>query len=232
MTVACRGTARGESGSHARGPALLRQLLDDVEVELDPGARPEGSDETAVAVELEGLPDIARVVAAGRRNVSGQGEPGERGEGEIRCSSNRRLEGSATEDRHTVCESDVVDFLAREIATDPARLDVDDIGPACEGIGLTRNRTAARPEPIAPVRASEPRPARVTNSGQTLDHIFVTLATAQARPTGRPRRSTAASSTYAAPRSGSATSPTTSPGACSNPAASGLNYTLNCEEIP
>lgn len=33
-----------------------------------------------------------------------------------------------------------------------------------------------------------------------------------------------------APRSGSATSPTTSPDRCSRPAGSGRNYTLGCEE--
>src|SRR5690606_17603061 len=42
--------------------------------------------------------------------------------------------------------------------------------------------------------------------------------------------STAASSTCAAPPSDSATSPTTSPDHCSRPAASGTDYTLNCEE--
>ena len=42
--------------------------------------------------------------------------------------------------------------------------------------------------------------------------------------------STAASNTYAAPPSASATSPTTSPAACSRPAASDPDYTLKCDE--
>ncbi|HEY5473586.1 MAG TPA: hypothetical protein VIK32_10395, partial [Candidatus Limnocylindrales bacterium] len=40
----------------------------------------------------------------------------------------------------------------------------------------------------------------------------------------------AASNTYAAPPSASATSPTTSPAASSRPAASDTNYTLECDE--
>src|SRR5690606_14398501 len=46
----------------------------------------------------------------------------------------------------------------------------------------------------------------------------------------QPRRSTAASSTYAAPPSASGTSPTTSPEACSRPGASDPDYTLDCDE--
>src|SRR5665648_95780 len=42
--------------------------------------------------------------------------------------------------------------------------------------------------------------------------------------------STVDSSTCAAPPSASATSPTTSPAACSRPAASDPNYTLDCDE--
>src|SRR5690606_26725747 len=45
-----------------------------------------------------------------------------------------------------------------------------------------------------------------------------------------PKRSTDASSTSAAPPSGSATSPTTSPDPYSRPAASDPYYTVNCEE--
>ena len=51
-----------------------------------------------------------------------------------------------------------------------------------------------------------------------------------AHPTDRPTRSTDGSSTYAAPPSDSAPSPTTSPGQCSRPTASGHYYTLVCEE--
>jgi len=47
---------------------------------------------------------------------------------------------------------------------------------------------------------------------------------------GPPRPSTAASSTSAAPHSGSATSPTTSPDHCWKAAASDPNYTLDYEE--
>ena len=53
-----------------------------------------------------------------------------------------------------------------------------------------------------------------------------------APPTARPRRSTAGSNTSAAPRSGSATSPTTSPDHYSRPAASDPDYTPVCEEPP
>jgi hypothetical protein len=51
-----------------------------------------------------------------------------------------------------------------------------------------------------------------------------------AHPTARLRRSTAASSTSAAPLSGSATSPTTSPDHYSKAEGSDPDYTLNCEE--
>jgi hypothetical protein len=48
--------------------------------------------------------------------------------------------------------------------------------------------------------------------------------------TGRPRRSTAASTTSAEAPSGSATSPTPSPDPCSRPAGLDRGYTLDCEE--
>ena len=48
--------------------------------------------------------------------------------------------------------------------------------------------------------------------------------------TVRPKRSTAASNTYAAPPSASATCTTTSPDHCSTPAASDPEYTLFCDE--
>ena len=54
-------------------------------------------------------------------------------------------------------------------------------------------------------------------------------STAQARPTARARRSTDDSNTSAAPHSGSATSPTTSPDRYSSPADSDHDYTLDCE---
>src|SRR5690606_3933194 len=55
-------------------------------------------------------------------------------------------------------------------------------------------------------------------------------STGQAHRTVQPKRSTDASSTSAAPPSGSATSPTTSPDPYSRPAASDPYYTVNCEE--
>ena len=56
------------------------------------------------------------------------------------------------------------------------------------------------------------------------------LRPARHQPTAPPRRSTADSNTSAAPPSGSATSPTTSPDPYSRPAASDPDYTLDCEE--
>lgn len=56
------------------------------------------------------------------------------------------------------------------------------------------------------------------------------LRPARPRPADRPRRSTAASSTYAAQHSDSETSPTTSPDHCPKSADSDPNYALNCEE--
>lgn len=50
------------------------------------------------------------------------------------------------------------------------------------------------------------------------------------RPMGRRKRSTADSSIYAALRSASGTSPTTSPAVSSKPEASDLSYTLSCDE--
>jgi hypothetical protein len=55
-------------------------------------------------------------------------------------------------------------------------------------------------------------------------------STGPAPPTVPPKRSTAGSNTSAALRSGSATSPTTSPDPSSKPAGSDPNYTPDCEE--
>jgi transposase len=59
---------------------------------------------------------------------------------------------------------------------------------------------------------------------------LMTALTDSAPATGPRRRSTDASNTSAAQHSGSATSPTTSPEACSRPAGSDHDYTLNREE--
>lgn len=75
--------------------------------------------------------------------------------------------------------------------------------------------------------------AEISTLGRTLSRragdilaYFVRPAT----PTARPRPSTVASNTSAAPPSDSPISRTTPPGRSSRPAASDLNYTPNCEE--
>ena len=74
----------------------------------------------------------------------------------------------------------------------------------------------------------------VTKLGRTLKTRALTswpTSTAPAPATDPPKPSTDDSNTYAAPPSGSATSPTTSPDASSNPAASDPNsYTLDWDE--
>ena len=74
----------------------------------------------------------------------------------------------------------------------------------------------------------------VTRLGRTLKQRAADVLAYFDRPapaTDPPKPSTVASSTYAAPPSGSATSPTTSPDASSNPAASDPNsYTLDWDE--
>lgn len=72
----------------------------------------------------------------------------------------------------------------------------------------------------------------VTTRGRTLSAPRTRWPTSPvpASATARRRRLADASNTYAAPPSGSATSPTTSPAACTRPAASGPDYTPNCDE--
>src|SRR5260221_11518257 len=62
------------------------------------GAWPGGNLEAAVD-EFERLGDVLRVVAAGRRDVSGQGEIGQRPERQVGCPADARLEDTATEHR-------------------------------------------------------------------------------------------------------------------------------------
>jgi transposase len=73
----------------------------------------------------------------------------------------------------------------------------------------------------------------VISLGRTLNKAsrrHLGLLTGPAPATARPRRSTAASNTYAARPSASATSPTTSPDHYWRPADSDPDYTLHCEE--
>ena len=60
--------------------------------------------------------------------------------------------------------------------------------------------------------------------------IYWRTSTGPAPATAQQKPSTAASNTSEAPPSGSATSPTTSPAACSRPAASGQPSTPDCDE--
>ena len=89
---------------------------------------------------------------------------------------------------------------------------------------------------IDSIRTGVPQPlVELITLGRTLAKRAVDVLAyfdRQAPATGPPRRSTAASSTCAAPPSDSATSPTTSLDPYSKPAASDSNYTLDCEGPP
>lgn len=76
---------------------------------------------------------------------------------------------------------------------------------------------------------SNPRPGARASKSWAIDR-FTGFKTATVQAMDPLKRSTVASSTYAAPPSASATSPTTSPKACSKSADSETNYTPDCEE--
>ena len=79
--------------------------------------------------------DIALEVAAAARDVSGQGEAGEAGQGHVVGPADPRLEHSAAPEGHPALDAEVVDAQGLAVAAHPADLHVDDAaGADVEGL--------------------------------------------------------------------------------------------------
>ena len=113
-----------------------RDLVEPLPVELDAEAGPGGHGDVAVD-DVDRLgDDVAGPEPPRRRDVAGQREPVEGGEGGVGGAADARLEHPAAPHRDAALAAQVVDAPRREVAADPARLDVDDLRRAeLDGVG-------------------------------------------------------------------------------------------------
>ena len=113
--------------------------------------------------------DVGGPEPARRRDVAGQREPVERGEGGVGGPPDAGLEHPAAPHRDAPLAAQVVDAAGRQVAADPAGLDVDDLGrPELDGVGahglgrdrlVEAHRRADRPGQLGVARAGRPRAA-------------------------------------------------------------------------